>query len=569
MNLCCRACLTLRALSIIAWFTTLHCNPCAAQLTTWDGKYPIDQIEVTMVYFVPKDRQPLADWKQRLDYYAQRIEQFHQREFQTQSTLNVKVRSQVFSSDFSTEQLRVGDANQIFFKTMEEVDRELQFGRSSKETFPILLVMSDINWRPLDDFFRVRFKNQKAEFEGHYNQGRHFPGAESGGARAVYWDNVGKGWGLVSADGWRVPYTGSDCVVYHEGVGHTIGLPHTDQANTSVMSLGQYHGWINESYVDVPQKRKLGWQPEKTDENSLFSTFTAVPTPAVPQPSQSVSLQCTWPETTRLSSLTVELQTRLDSPWVLIKTYSEVELAAGLPASIELGAFDRSTPVSYRVRANAKEQPDVELIGYFQVRNSEDEYPIPEDTAITVPSALRFGNEIDVLKQLPEELASVSGKWEWKSDKLESPKAYGARIELPVDVPQEYQVIYVVEPLDEPNGLTLGQVSQGNRFLVLLNYHSGKARLNAIENINGHNVGNATTSDRSLFVKNRISQVVSTVRREGVRVDVDGQNILDWVGNPNELSLSEYWQTPNANRLFIGAYDCRYRIHQVTIRPIE
>jgi hypothetical protein len=569
MNLCCRACLTLRALSIIAWFTTLHCNPCAAQLTTWDGKYPIDQIEVTMVYFVPKDRQPLADWKQRLDYYAQRIEQFHQREFQTQSTLNVKVRSQVFSSDFSTEQLRVGDANQIFFKTMEEVDRELQFGRSSKETFPILLVMSDINWRPLDDFFRVRFKNQKAEFEGHYNQGRHFPGAESGGARAVYWDNVGKGWGLVSADGWRVPYTGSDCVVYHEGVGHTIGLPHTDQANTSVMSLGQYHGWINESYVDVPQKRKLGWQPQKTDENSLFSTFTAVPTPAVPQPSQSVSLQCTWPETTRLSSLTVELQTRLDSPWVLIKTYSEVELAAGLPASIELGAFDRSTPVSYRVRANAKEQPDVELIGYFQVRNSEDEYPIPEDTAITVPSALRFGNEIDVLKQLPEELASVSGKWEWKSDKLESPKAYGARIELPVDVPQEYQVIYVVEPLDEPNGLTLGQVSQGNRFLVLLNYHSGKARLNAIENINGHNVGNATTSDRSLFVKNRISQVVSTVRREGVRVDVDGQNILDWVGNPNELSLSEYWQTPNANRLFIGAYDCRYRIHQVTIRPIE
>lgn len=569
MNSSCRACLTLRALSIIAWFTTLHCNPCAAQLTTWDGKYPIDQIEVTMVYFVPKDRQPLADWKQRLDYYAQRIEQFHQREFQTQSTLNVKVRSQVFSSDFSTEQLRVGDANQIFFKTMEEVDRELQFGRSSKETFPILLVMSDINWRPLDDFFRVRFKNQKAEFEGHYNQGRHFPGAESGGARAVYWDNVGKGWGLVSADGWRVPYTGSDCVVYHEGVGHTIGLPHTDQANTSVMSLGQYHGWINESYVDVPQKRKLGWQPEKTDENSLFSTFTAVPTPAVPQPSQSVSLQCTWPETTLLSSLTVELQTRLDSPWVLIKTYSEVELAAGLPASIELGAFDRSTPVSYRVRANAKEQPDVELIGYFQVRNSEDEYPIPEDTAITVPSALRFGNEIDVLKQLPEELASVSGKWEWKSDKLESPKAYGARIELPVDVPQEYQVIYVVEPLDEPNGLTLGQVSQGNRFLVLLNYHSGKARLNAIENINGHNVGNATTSDRSLFVKNRISQVVSTVRREGVRVDVDGQNILDWVGNPNELSLSEYWQTPNANRLFIGAYDCRYRIHQVTIRPIE
>lgn len=569
MTTSCRACLTLRALSILAWCAALHCNLCAGQLKTWDGKYPIDQIEVTMVYFVPKDRHPLADWKQRLDYYAQRIEHFHQREFQNQSKLTVKVRSQFFSSGFSTEQLRVGDANQIYFKTMEEVDRELQFGRRSEESFPILLVMSDINWRPLDDFFRVRLKNGKTEFEGHYSLGRHFPGAESGGARAVYWDNIGKGWGLVSADGWRVPYSGSDCVVYHEGVGHTIGLPHTDQGNTSVMSLGQYHGWINESYIDVAQKRRLGWKPEATDPNTLFSKFTAVPSPAVPQPAQSVGLQCTWPVATLFSSVTVELQTRLDAPWVLIKTYSEAELAAGPPALIELGSFDRSTPVSYRVRAIAKEQPQVELIGYFQVRNSEDEFPIPEDAAIMPPSALRFGNEVDVLQQLPEELTPVSGHWEWKSDKLESPKAYGARIELPVEVPREYQVIYVVEPLDEPNGLTLGQVSQGNRFLVLLNYHSDKARLNAIENINGQNVGNATTSDRALFLKNRISQVVCTVRREGVRVDVDGQNVLDWAGKPNELSLSEYWQTPNSNRLFIGAYDSCYRIHEIWLRPIE
>jgi len=569
MTSCCQTNLTLRVLSIIASFVALHCDPCAGQLTTWDGRYPIDQIEVTMVYFVPKDRQPLTDWKQRLDYYARRIEQFHQREFQNQSKLTVKVRSQIFSSDFSTEQLRVGDANQIYFKTMEEVDRALQFGRRSEKIFPILLVMSDINWRPLDDFFRVRFKNGKAAFEGHYNQGRHFPGAESGGARAVYWDNIGKGWGLVSADGWRVPYSGSDCVVYHEGVGHTIGLPHTDQANTSVMSLGQYHGWINESYIDVAQKRKLGWKPEATDQNTLFSMFTAVPAPAVPKPAQSVGLQCTWPEATLFSSVTVELQTRLDSPWVLIKTYSEAELAAGPPTSIELGAFDRPTPVSYRVRAIAKEQPQVELIGYFQVRNSETEFPVPEYATTLPSSALRFGNEIDVLKPLSKELTPVSGHWEWKSDKLESPKAYGARIELPVEVPQEYQVIYVVEPLDEPNGLTLGQISQGNRFLVLLNYHSDEARLNAIENINGQNVGNATTSDHAFFVKNRISQVVCTVRQEGVRVDVDGQNVLDWAGNPKELSLSEYWQTPNVNRLFIGAYDCRYRIHQVTLRPIE
>lgn len=538
-----------------------------------------------MVYFIPKDRLPIDDWKERLDYYAKRIEQFHQREFQGQSELTVKVREEVFSSKLSTEQLRVGDANQIYFKTMEEVDRGLKFGRTSKDVFPILLVMSEINWRPLDDFFRIRAKEGKLEFEGNYNQGRHFPGAEAGGARAVYWDNVGKGWGLVSADGWRVPYSGSDCVVYHEGVGHTIGLPHTDDANPSVMSLGQYYGWINESYVDVTQKRKLGWKPKEQDNNTLFSKFTAIPSPAVPKPNEKVQLRCAWPESVTLTSLVAEMQTRLDAPWVLVKEYSETELSAGPPSTIELGTFDRPTPVSYRVRANTKEQNQVELYGYFQVRKSENEFPVPSlntsldllGTAIapskshavpSLSSPLRFGKEVDVLKQLPKELVAVSGDWEWKAEKLESPKAYGARIELPIDVPTEYQVVYIVEPLDEPNGLTLGQLSNSNRFLVLLNYRADQASLNAIENVNEQNVGNVTTLDRSLFVKNRLSQIVCTVRKDGVRVEVDDQPVVDWKGEPKELSLSEYWQTPNANRLFIGAYDCRYRIHRVTLRPI-
>jgi hypothetical protein len=582
----CQSRMTLRILCVIAISFAWYHQPCHAQLTTWDGRYPIDQIEVTMVYFVPPDRSPLSDWKRRLDYYAKRIEQFHQREYHGQSKLTVKVRDQIFSSKLSTEQLRVGDANQIYFKTMQEVERGLQFGRTSEDIFPILLVMSDINWRPLDDFFRVRPKDGELEFEGNYNQGRHFPGAESGGARAVYWDNVGKGWGLVSADGWRVPYSGSDCVVYHEGVGHAIGLPHTDDANTSVMSHGQYHGWIHESYVDVAQKRRLGWKPKELDGNTLFSKFTAVSSPAVPQPAQNVALRCVWPADTLLSSVVVEIQTRLDAPWVLVKEYSEEELATGSPTSIDLGAFDRPTPVSYRIRANAKDQPPNELMGYFQVRKSESEFPVP-DLLVSpdllganispyhlhggaLPSTpLRFGKEIDVLTQLPNELKAVSGDWEWKSDKLESPKAYGARIEFPVEAPREYQVIYVVEPLDEPNGLTLGQIRDGNRFLVLLNYRADKASLNAIENINGQNVGNATTSDRVLFAKNQISQVVCTVRREGVRVEVDAQSVIDWKGDSRELSLSEYWQTPNTNRLFIGAYDCRYRIHRVTLRPIE
>ena len=105
--------------------------------------------------------------------------------------------------------------------------------------------------------------------------------------------------------------------------------------------------------------------------------------------------------------------------------------------------------------------------------------------------------------------------------------------------------------------------------MVLLNYRIENSHLNAIENIDGQNVGNATTVDRALLVKNRISQVIVTVRKNGARFEVDGQPVIDWKGEGKDLSLSEYWDTPNKNRLFIGAYDCRYRIHRITLRALK
>lgn len=62
----------------------VSCRPASAlaELKTWDGKHSIDKIDVTVVYFVPRDREPLPDWKERVGYFCRRIERFHAREFQ-------------------------------------------------------------------------------------------------------------------------------------------------------------------------------------------------------------------------------------------------------------------------------------------------------------------------------------------------------------------------------------------------------------------------------------------------------------------------------------------------------
>src|SRR5688572_13710063 len=104
-----------------------------APLKTWDGKHAIDRVDVTVVYFVPRDRAPLPDWKDRVAYFCRRVERFHEREFRGQSVLKTVPRPEPFRSSRTTEQLRNGDANFIFYQTLGEVDGDLKFGTGERK----------------------------------------------------------------------------------------------------------------------------------------------------------------------------------------------------------------------------------------------------------------------------------------------------------------------------------------------------------------------------------------------------------------------------------------------------
>lgn len=564
---------------------------------TWDDAYDTSHIEVTMVYFVPSDRVPLSDWRQRVDYYSKRIEQFHGREFQGQSKLTTVVSPEPFISGLSTSQLRVGDANQIYYRTLNEVDRRLKFAPSRTEAmqerkaFPILLVLSEINWRPLDDFFRMKSTRDGFVFEGNYSGGQHFPGATSGGARALYNPSRGIGWGLVSADGWRVPYRGSDCVVYHEGCGHTVGLPHPEPGNGSVMSMGQYRGWISESWLDKEQKTRLGWVPEEVPLDAqieLFSTFRAIPSPLVPQPGQAVRLNLDFPSDAEVKSLRVQFQTSVTGPWVELPQ----QWQGAAPEFASLGKFDRPTPVSYRVDATLMNGETEELWGYFQVRRDARKPPLPVPIgamAIDLLKEPKAGTDVRLQRMPTSEINLLAmadqtrskeagdkqsslwsiGNWTWSEGALISPKQFGARLQLPYSPPDEYRLTVVLEPLDHPNGLLVGNVVGGNQFATLFSYLTPNGYASAVENIDGRNVGNETTVRESVFSRGQISQLVVTVRKNGISMMVDGRKLINWQGKPDRLSLSDYWATPNKKAMFLGAYDCRYRFHRITLEPIS
>ncbi len=547
----------------------------AGATTTWDGQHDTSRIDVTVVYFVPADRQPLPDWRERAAYYCRRIEQFHQREFQGRSALTTNLVDEPLISQRTTPQLRQGDANAIFFSTLREAAERLRFAAGERRGFPVLLVLSEINWRPLDDFYRVKPADGALVFEGTFNVSEHFPGATSGGARATYLADRGVGWGLVSADGWRVPYRGSDCVIYHEGCGHTVGLPHPEPGNGSVMSLGQYRGWLSESWLDREQKIRLGWEPQDeplSPQLQLFSAFRAVPEPKLPTPGQPVALQLTWPEGVNVSSLRVRYQTAVHSPWVEVPQTWEGDA----PKQAAVASFDRETPVSYRIDAATADGSTAELWGYFQVRSDPQQPLMPPLRAVDLQATAAAPA---VITELPRDSQNLladldldgcwkNGDWTMDGGVLTSPKMYGARLQLPVTPPPAYRLVAIVEPLDPPNALILGQRAGTSRFVSLFGYGPAGQQASALENINGRNVGNETTFRGDLFRQHQLSQLIVTVAARGVRMSVDGQTIVDWQGSPDELSLSDYWQTPDNTALFLGSYDCRYRFYRLSLEPL-
>jgi hypothetical protein len=302
-----------------------------------------------------------------------RIDAFQRRESGGRSRLMIHVHPEPLVVDQTAEAIRGTNPDQTFDHSLKAARSALKWPDPSKG-FPILLVLSDINWRELDDFHRTREVGGKPTFEGSIGeQGRHFPGAESGGARATYDAEEGLGMGLVSADGWRVPYSGSDCVVYHEGIGHPIGLPHPEPIDDSVMGTGQYRFWINQTWIAPAQKKALGWVEDDheaarksasgTPTRDLFTAFTALPQPIVPAPNEPVRLRFTWPADARLRAIKIRVQTDILGPWHTVPSPAHVVP----PDALAIGAFDRPTPVSYRVDAVLEDGQSVELWGYFQV----------------------------------------------------------------------------------------------------------------------------------------------------------------------------------------------------------
>ncbi len=175
-------------------------------------------------------------------------------------------------------------------------------------------------------------------------------------------------------------------------------------------------------------------------------------------------------------------------------------------------------------------------------------------------------SQVDILALVTPEKCWSEGVWTKHGESLESPIHQAARLELPYITPDEYRMTAIVEPLDQPNTLILGQRVSGRRFHISLGYRTPGGVSNSIYAVDGENAG---TVFGSHFTQNQFHEIVVTVLKDRINVAIDGQEVINWKGDLSRLTPSGYWTTPNNEQLLVGSYRCRYRFHRLSIEPIS
>lgn len=323
------------------------------------GSHDISRIRLIGIYYLPPGRKAIPDWQERISYYLSRAAKFHARELTGQSRIEWEVRPTPFNSPILHLE-RPKDANDWFWRIAGEV-KETGWTRKPQDTaFPILLVFTDTNYCPGYDEWKRNCDpslcicpDHPKHCAGHVTRtGEERPGSSCGGSRAVYWKGENMGFGVVSGDGWRVPMKGADCVAYHEGVGHAIGLPHPEPIDNSVMGTAQYEFSLNQTTLAYKQKEMLGWRPAPIDRKSgLFSTLEASCQPTAPRVGQKATITATVPASVKTSDVRAEYQTAFGdwTPLSKAKRQSGPAIVQKDTLTWTLPAFAQPVFVSYRI----------------------------------------------------------------------------------------------------------------------------------------------------------------------------------------------------------------------------
>jgi hypothetical protein len=181
------------------------------------------------------------------------------------------------------------------------------------------------------------------------------------------------------------------------------------------------------------------------------------------------------------------------------------------------------------------------------------------------PRVARLDREIDVLPLVDPDRDRVQGIWALNKNSISSPEGHG-KLYLPTIVPEEYTLSTTVEwPETGSDNVILGIGLPLSKSICQLAIVNNECL--GIDMIDGRR-WNANESRRSgsYLKKGTSARIDCTVTKGRIRCEIEGRTLVDWQGDPSQLSLPSDWFLPDARRLSLGTHQ-NLRFRDIKIGP--
>jgi hypothetical protein len=195
-------------------------------------------------------------------------------------------------------------------------------------------------------------------------------------------------------------------------------------------------------------------------------------------------------------------------------------------------------------------------------------------TPLRTPGKSAASQTVEVLPLLDIGRATKQGRWSRDdrgllslAGKLGNRSPKNRQIALPIKPDRSYQLRFTAERLEAGLGINIGLVIGGRRALLVID-GSGSHKA-CLEDINGHSIhdaANPTVYKGSLLPLSQPREVVCKVANNSVTVTCGGRQIINWSGDPKNLTVPEMWELPGGG-LSLGGQQ-RFRFSEVRYTPL-
>lgn len=212
---------------------------------------------------------------------------------------------------------------------------------------------------------------------------------------------------------------------------------------------------------------------------------------------------------------------------------------------------------------------DIDEVRFY--RRGLSEYDISTlylgKSAVTPPRVA--ARPVNLLTKINPKTDSIVGPWEIQNGALRAPIAPHARVRVPVDPGEEYDLELVVEPTRPERSLVVGLVGPSKRKFAATFQSWDGGKFSGLEFLDDKPCfQNETKYDQPVFNDGR-NTIVCSVRKTGVRITVNDKQIVDWQGDFARLGIDRNWDIADNPGLFVGAYNSGFWIHTLTLTPYE